>query len=75
MYPLLDIETLKDEELEQRISELSKKYFQTQNPQVKNQIATVLEMMRIESRTRSAKRYQELNNNNDNDLDNLINIS
>lgn len=74
MYPLLEIESLKDEELEQRINELSKKYFQTRNPQVQQQIATVLEMMRIEYSARNAKKYQEMNENPDKDLDNLINI-
>jgi ribosomal protein L29 len=74
MYPLLDIENLKDEELEQRISELSKKYFQSQNPQVKMQIASVLDMMKLEYQPRLAKKYREMNENSDKDLDNLINI-
>jgi hypothetical protein len=74
MYPLLDIENLKDEELEQRISELSKKYFQSQNPQVKMQIASVLDMMKLEYQSRLAKKYREMNENSDKDLDNLINI-
>lgn len=74
MYPLLDIENLKDEELEQRISELSKKYFQSQNSQVKTQIASVLDMMKLEYQSRLAKKYREMNENSDKDLDNLINI-
>ena len=74
MYPLLDIENLKDEELEQRISELSKKYFQSQNSQVKMQIASVLDMMKLEYQSRLAKKYREMNENSDKDLDNLINI-
>lgn len=75
MYPLLEIESMKDEELEQRISELSKKYFQTQNPALKAQVANVLDMLRIEMQTRMAKKYQESNEDPEKDIDNLINIT
>lgn len=75
MYPLLEIESMKDEELEQRISELSKKYFQTQNPGLKSQVANVLDMLRIEMQTRMAKKYQESNEDPEKDIDNLINIT
>lgn len=66
---------MKDEELEQRISELSKKYFQTQNPALKAQVANVLDMLRIEMQTRMAKKYQESNEDPEKDIDNLINIT
>jgi len=75
--PLVDsLESLSDSEVEQAITNLSRKYFQTQNPHVQAQISSVLEMYKSEMRTRNAKAMQKINENNgDESLDNLINIS
>lgn len=75
--PLVDsFNDLSDSEIEESISSLSRKYFQTQNPHVQAQITAVLEMYKDEMRLRNARAMQRLNaNNGENDLDNLINIS
>lgn len=75
--PLVDsFKDLSDSEIEESISSLSRKYFQTQNPHVQAQITAVLEMYKDEMRSRNARAMQRLNENNgENDLDNLINIS
>lgn len=75
--PLVDsFEDLSDSEIEESISSLSRKYFQTQNPHVQAQITAVLEMYKTEMRSRNARAMQRLNENNgDDSLDNLINIS
>jgi len=59
-------------QLENRMQDLSKKFFMTRNPEVKNQMATLIEMYRLELRSRYA---QEMAKNQDKDLDNLINVS
>jgi hypothetical protein len=75
--PLVDsFNDLTDSEIEESISSLSRKYFQTQNPHVQAQISTVLEMYKDEMRSRNAKAMQKINQQNgDESLDNLINVS
>ena len=71
--PLVDsFSELTDSEIENKISELGRKYFQSHNPQVQQQIATILEMYKEEARSRRAKQFTQ---NGNNDLDSLINIS
>jgi len=70
-----DLSQLKDTELENKIQELSKKYFQTHNAIVQNQIAVFLDMYRGELQMRRAKMWQEQYQKRDTDLDSLINIS
>lgn len=74
--PLVDsFEKLSDAEVEESTRSLSRKYFQTNNPQVQQQILTMLEMYKEELRTRTAKQSQQLLQNGDSGLDNLINVS
>jgi len=75
--PLVDdFSELTDTEIENKIIELGKKYWQARNPQLQAQIATILEMYKEEARSRRAKAYQKQNNQDlDNGLDNLINVS
>jgi len=74
--PLVDdFKKLSDAEVEEKISELGRKYWMTQNPQVQQQIATILEMYRQEAQTRRAIQYQKSQDDDDNDLDSLININ
>lgn len=74
--PLIDsFDKLSDSEIDAKISELGRKYFQSRNPQLQQQIATILEMYKDEARSRRAKQYQKIQQNNDNGLDSLINIS
>lgn len=70
-----DLSQLKDTELENKIQELSRKYFQTHNAIVQHQIAVFLDMYRGELQMRRAKMWQEQYQKRDTDLDSLINIS
>ena len=73
--PLVDsFDSLSDLEIDNKISELTRKYFISNNPQVQSQIATILEMFKFEIEARSAsQRLKE--QNNENGLDNLIKVS
>ena len=74
--PLLDnMDQLTDSEVDTKINELSKKYWQTQNYKVKEQIAVIYDMYRLEAQSRRARAYQQQKDDNDNDLDGLININ
>ncbi len=76
MHPLMDdLGQLKDTELENKIQELSRKYFQTSNPTIQHQITVFLDMYRSELQVRRAKLWQEQYQKRDTDLDSLINIS
>ena len=70
-----DTSDLSVSQIHEKISELTKKYFQAQNPEVKNQISTFIEYYKQEARKKEKKNRQETNQNGDLDLDNLINIS
>jgi hypothetical protein len=73
--PLVDsFEELSDSDLENRIYELQKKYYIATNPDIKLQLHTVLEMHRHEAEARRAKSLKK-QQDDDNSLDNLINIS
>ena len=61
-------------DMHEKLADLSKKYFQTQNPQVREQIQTFIEFYKQEVRIKEEKQKQE-EQNGDLDLDNLINIS
>lgn len=74
--PLVDdFSVLTDSEVEDKISELGRKYFSTQNPQLQVQISTILEMFKEEARARRAKAQIQSQENGDSELDNLINVS
>ena len=72
-----DISLLSEVELEQKIIELGRKYWQTRNPQVQVQISIVLEIYKEEAHTRRAIEYnrQKDQENGESGLDSLINIS
>jgi len=73
--PLVDsFNELSDNQISEKISDLSKRYFQSRNPQVQQQIAVVLDMFREEQQTRMLKQQQANKDSDDPDLDNLINI-
>ena len=64
------------QELELKVSDLQRKYFQTRNLSLQQQIANVLDIYKIELQDRRAKELnrQQSQQNDDNSLDNLINI-
>jgi hypothetical protein len=68
-----NLSELKDSELESKISELSRKYFQAQrlgNTQLLTQIETFITIYRDEMKRRYLTQKTDL----DNDLDQLINV-
>ena len=74
--PLVDnFDVLSDAELESKITDLNRKFWQTNNPDLKAQISTLLGMYKDEMRSRRAKFYQKMNRDGDSDLDSLINVS
>jgi cell division FtsZ-interacting protein ZapD len=75
IHPLAeDYTKLKDAEIESKIQDLSKKYFQSQNPAIKQQISIFLDIYRAELQTRRAKSLEQLYQNRDKDLDKLIKV-
>ncbi len=76
--PLVDsFSELKDVEIENKIVELQRKYFQAgANPQLQQQVQAILEMYKLEMQERRSKSLQKQNQDDgENSLDNLINIS
>tara|TARA_B100000925_G_C21745209_1_gene361016 strand:- start:271 stop:513 length:243 start_codon:yes stop_codon:yes gene_type:complete len=77
--PLVDsMDQLTDAEVENKVTELSRKYFQTKNLQLQQQLSTVIDMYKEEAKARRAKALIKQQNNSQDDnnsLDNLINIS
>jgi hypothetical protein len=75
MHPLAeDFSQLKDAEIEARVSELSKKYWQSSNPALQTQITMFLELYNEELKSRRAKLWQQQYQNRDKGLDKLINV-
>lgn len=70
-----DLSKLKENELENKIQELSKKYFLSNNVNVQHQITVFLDMYKAELATRRAKMWQEQYQKRDTDLDSLINVN
>ena len=76
MHPLVyDLSKLKDSEIESKILDLSKKYWQSSNPSVRDQISMLLDSYNEELRTRRSKLWQQQQENNDKGLDTLINVN
>jgi hypothetical protein len=76
MHPLSeDFSQLKDAEIEERIQDLSKKYWLTQNSNVQRQITLFLDMYKTEMQYRRQKQLNQLYQKRNKDLDNLINVN
>lgn len=74
--PLIDnLSDLKDNEIESKIQDLSKKYWVTTNPNVRNQIAQFLEIYKEELNVRRAKAWDQQYQKRNKDLDNLIQVN
>ena len=76
--PLIDsLDHFTLQELEDKISELQRKYFISRNPQVQVQIVNILDIYKLELQDRRIKELhrQQNQDNDENSLDNLINIS
>lgn len=76
MHPLLgSLTKLSDNELEQKLSEVNKRYWQTSNPEVREQVIMVIESYKLELESRRLKQKIDAQQNGNSGLDNLINIS
>jgi hypothetical protein len=76
MHPLLgSLINLSDNELEQKLSEVNRRYWQTSNPEVREQIIMVIESYKLELDSRRIKQKIDSQQNGNLGLDNLINIS
>jgi hypothetical protein len=73
--PLIDVTQYTDIQLESKIIELQRKYFQSHNPQLKQQIAVSMDTFKTELYARRAAAAKKQQENGGNDLDSLINIS
>lgn len=75
MHPLSeDFSKLKDQEVEQRLQDLSSKYWKTNNAMLQHQISTFIDIYKAELASRRAKVWQEQYQKRDKGLDSLINI-
>ena len=77
MHPLLNnLSDLSDNEVEEKIIDLTRKYWKTNNPEVQNQISITIDTFRIEQEERRTKQKVQQNElSDDNSLDNLIKVS
>ncbi len=76
IHPLAeDFTQLKDNEVEMKLQELSKKYWQTQNPMVRQQIAVFVDIYKTELSMRRSKMVEQQHQKRDKDLDKLIKIN
>lgn len=76
MHPLIeDLSSLKDAEVENKIQELSRKYFMTHNIGVQMQIASILDQYKEELSNRRRREMEKMMSNRDKGLDKLINVS
>jgi hypothetical protein len=75
MHPLVsDLSDLKTPELESKISDLTRKYFTSPNPSVRQQIVMILETYKEELAKRQRDEYNKMMNSRNKDLDKLINV-
>lgn len=76
MHPLIDnLSALRDSELDEKINMLTKRYFMASNPDLKQQIITVLNMYREEQSARHSANLKRSMQSKGKDLDSLIDVS
>jgi len=76
MHPLSpDLSSMKETELETKLQELSRRYFQTSNAGLQHQLILLIEGYKSELSARRAKQWQDQYQNRSTDLDNLIKVS
>jgi hypothetical protein len=76
MHPLVDnLHLLKDSELENKINDLTGKYFSARNFELQRQIVMVLDTYKEEMSRRKQLEYEKMMNSRNKDLDKLINVS
>ena len=73
LHPLAqNLPELSDKQLDEKLSELTKKYYQTRNPEARNQIQLMINSHKLEQSDRQIKARLE---NDNKGLDKLIDIS
>lgn len=76
MHPLVDnLSSIKDSELDNKINDLTRKYFATSNFQLQQQIVMILETYKEELGNRKRLEYEKMMKTRDKGLDKLINVS
>lgn len=76
MHPLIgDLTTLKDNEVDSRINDLTRKYFATANFELQQQIAMALDTYKAELAKRQQNAYEKMMNTRNKDLDKLIKVN
>jgi len=78
MHPLFEnTESLEKSDIENKLTQLNRKYWQTSNPQLQQQIVMLIDGYKLELESRRAKEklVQQSQENGDNNLDNLIKVS
>lgn len=70
-----DLSGLKDSEVENKINDLSKKYWLTRNPDIQYQISCYIQIYKDEMTMRRAKAWELQNQKRNKDLDNLIQVN
>ncbi len=76
IHPLAeDFSQLKDAEVESRLQDLSKKYWMTNNPHVRQQMNVLIGIYREELNTRRQRALQQQYQNRDKNLDKLIKVN
>lgn len=74
-HPLAeDYTKLKEQELEERIQDLSRKYFQANNPSIKQQISIFIDIYKTELQSRRLRTFENQQTSNK-DLDKLIKVN
>jgi hypothetical protein len=75
MHPFAgDFSTMKDSEVESKITDLTKKYFMTTNVEVKQQISLLLDDYKAEINRRRNEQLKKLMDQRDKSLDKLIKV-
>lgn len=76
MHPLVtNLSGIKDSELDNKINDLTRKYFATSNFELQQQIVMVLDSYKEESSNRKRIAYENMMKSRDKGLDKLINVS
>ena len=76
IHPLSgDFSDLKDAEIENRLQELSKKYWMAGNPAVKHHISTFISLYKEELSFRRQKQLEQQYQSRDKGLDKLIKVN
>jgi hypothetical protein len=76
MHPLAgSFENLKDSEIEEKITDLTKKYFMTSNIEVQMQISSLLENYKEEIGKRRQLQLQRLMQKSEKSLDSLVKVN